>query len=135
MDHYPSDILDKSLLSIKQDVKLLSEYIVKLGFSKLKDILAKRNFDVNDINHFLPHISSYFFEDKIARILDENGISIPKEKWFTNLRTKGNIGSGSIYIMCEELFNSGKLKKGETILFAVPESSRFSYVFCLLTVA
>jgi 3-oxoacyl-[acyl-carrier-protein] synthase III len=135
IDHSPAEILDKSLLSIKQDVKLLSENIVKLGFTKLKDILAKRNFNVDDIAHFLPHISSYFFEDKIAKILDENEISIPKEKWFTNLRTKGNIGSGSIYIMCEELFNSGTLVKGEKILLAVPESSRFSYVFCLLTVA
>jgi 3-oxoacyl-[acyl-carrier-protein] synthase-3 len=135
MDHSPAEIIDKSLLSVKQDIKLLSENIVKLGFTKMKGILNKRNFNVDDISYFLPHISSYFFEDKITKILEENGISIPKEKWFTNLRTKGNIGSGSIYIMCEELFNSGKLVKGEKILLAVPESSRFSYVFCLLTVA
>lgn len=134
MDHAPSEILEKSLLSIKQDVKLLSENIVKLGFTKLKDILNRRNFNIEDVTYFLPHISSYFFEDKIAKILDENGISIPKDRWFTNLRTKGNIGAGSIYVMCEELFNSGKLKKGEKVLLAVPESSRFSYVFCLLTV-
>ena len=134
MDHAPADILNKSVLSIKQDVKLLSEYVVKLGFTKMKEILTKRNFDIADVSYFLPHISSYFFEDKIADILMQNGIGIPKEKWFTNLRNVGNVGAGSIYLMCEELFNGGNLKKGEKILLAVPESSRFSYVFCLLTV-
>ena len=61
-------------------------------------------------------------------------IEIPKERWFTNLSTKGNVGAGSIYLMLDELFTSGRLKEGDKILLAVPESSRFSYVFCLLTV-
>ena len=80
---------------------------------------------------FLPHLSSYFFEDKVADIMESKGISIPKEKWFTNLKTKGNLGAGSIYIILEELFNSDRLKKGDKILMVIPESSRFSYVFSL----
>lgn len=134
MDYGPEEIQSKSVFSIKQDVKLLSEKIVKLGFNKLKSILDKRNQDINEIDYLLPHISSYFFEDKIADILEKNGIPIPKEKWFTNLSTKGNVGAGSIYLMVDEIFHSGKLKRGEKILLAVPESSRFSYVFSLLTV-
>jgi 3-oxoacyl-[acyl-carrier-protein] synthase-3 len=51
-----------------------------------------------------------------------------------NLKTKGNVGAGSIYIMLEELFNNGTLKKGDKILLAVPESARFSYAFSYLTV-
>lgn len=134
MDHTPTDVLNRSILSIKQDVKLLSENVVKMGFNHFKNIAAKHNFDINEISYFLPHISSFFFEDKIAKVFEENGMPIPKEKWFTNLSYVGNVGAGSIYLMCEELFNSGKLRKGEKILLAVPESSRFSYVFCLLTV-
>ena len=79
-------------------------------------------------------MSSYFFEDKIAQHWDDLGMHIPKEKWFTNLATKGNVGSGSIYLMVDELLKSGKMKKGEKALLVVPESSRFSYVYCLLTV-
>ena len=86
------------------------------------------------IDHFLPHLSSFYFEDKIEQALKNVDIVIPKEKWFTNLATVGNVGSGSIYLMLDELFHSGKLVKGETILLVVPESSRFSYVFTLLTV-
>ncbi|MCF6297190.1 MAG: hypothetical protein L3J08_04275, partial [Flavobacteriaceae bacterium] len=59
---------------------------------------------------------------------------IPWEKWFMNLSKVGNIGAGSIYIMLEELVQSGKLKKGDKILLSVPESARFSYAYSLLTV-
>ncbi len=133
-DYLPNELIAKSILSIKQDIKLLSEDIVKLGFDKLKDIISDKKQDIAEIDYFLPHLSSYFFEDKIADILETNGIPIPKEKWFTNLSTKGNVGTASIYLMLEEIFNSGKLKKGQKILLVIPESSRFSYVFSLLTV-
>jgi 3-oxoacyl-[acyl-carrier-protein] synthase-3 len=135
MDYSPKELQEQSILSIKQDVKLLGEKIVKLGFVKFETLVRqKEDFDINEVTYFLPHMSSYFFEDKIASILDESGLHIPKEKWFTNLKTHGNVGAGSIYLMVDELFNSGKLKIGDKVLLAVPESSRFSYVFSLLTV-
>ncbi len=134
MDYTPKEIMEQSILSIKQDVKLLGEYIVPLGFDKLKLIFEKRGLNVSQIDYFMPHMSSEFFRSKISEKLEENGMAIPQERWFTNLSSVGNVGAGSIYLMVEELFNSGKLKKGETILLAVPESSRFSYMFGLLTV-
>lgn len=133
-DFSPEEVLDKSIFSIKQDVKLLGEKIVKLGFVKLQGIIAERGLNMNEIDYFLPHLSSFFFEKKIEDFFTENDISVPKEKWFTNLASKGNVGAASIYMMLEEVFNSGKLKKGEKILLVVPESARFSYMFCLLTV-
>ncbi|RYG43716.1 MAG: hypothetical protein EOO01_20840, partial [Chitinophagaceae bacterium] len=87
-----------------------------------------------EIDHFLPHMSSAFFKSQIHDRLIELGIGIPYDKWRVNLDTKGNVGAGSIYLMIDELFHSGKLKKGEKVLLLVPESSRFSYVFGLLTV-
>ncbi|WP_027419181.1 beta-ketoacyl-ACP synthase III [Crocinitomix catalasitica] len=134
VDLSKAEIIDQSVMSIKQDVKLLSENIIELGFQHLADLMKVKDVDVKNVDHFLPHLSSYFFEDKIADILEKHNVSIPKEKWFTNLATKGNVGAGSIYLMVDELFNSGKLKKGEKILLMVPESSRFSYVYCYLTV-
>jgi 3-oxoacyl-[acyl-carrier-protein] synthase-3 len=134
MDYTPQEINENSILSIKQDVKLLGENIIRLGFKKLEKTIKEKRIDVNDITYFLPHMSSYFFEDKIADILTESGMHIPKEKWFTNLDTIGNVGAGSIYLMVDELFNSGKLNAGDKILLAVPESARFSYVFSFLTV-
>ena len=51
-----------------------------------------------------------------------------------NLKKVGNVGSASIYLMLEELMNSGNLKKGDKILLSVPESGRFSYSYAYLTV-
>ncbi|MCO5260369.1 MAG: beta-ketoacyl-ACP synthase III [Crocinitomicaceae bacterium] len=134
LDYTPQEIVNKSILSIKQDVKLLGANIVSLGFKKLKSSIESKGMDVNEIDHFLPHMSSFFFEDKMYNEMKSLGIEIPKEKWFTNLGTKGNVGAASIYLMLDELFNSGKLQKGQKILLGVPESSRFSYVYCMLTV-
>lgn len=134
MDYSPQELIDHSILSIKQDVKLLGENIVRLGFQKLKEVFESKGLTAEDVDHFLPHMSSHFFEDKIYNQLAENNMEITKNKWYSNLATHGNVGAGSIYMMVDELFKSGKLKKGERILLAVPESSRFSYVFTYLTV-
>lgn len=133
-EYNAEEITKKSIFTIKQDTKLLGEKIVHLGFDKLSEICDKYGFDASSVDYFLPHLSSFYFEDKIDEVLRSNEIVIPKENWFTNLATKGNVGSASIYLMVDELFKSNKLKKGNTVLLVVPESSRFSYVFSLLTV-
>ena len=126
--------LTKSVFVFKQDVKLLGKEIVPTGTKYLKEILDKRGFDVTTIDYFLPHLSSEFFRSKIAEEILKYDIHIPQEKWFTNLSSIGNIGSGSIIMMVEELMNSGTLKSGQKILLMVPESARFTYAYCLLTV-
>jgi 3-oxoacyl-[acyl-carrier-protein] synthase III len=134
LDYTPDELKEQSVLSIKQDVRLLGDNIVPLGGRKLKDLFDKKGLKAEDIDHFLPHMSSEFFKGKIHDRLIELGIGIPYDKWRVNLATKGNVGAGSIYLMIDELFHSGKLKTGEKILLLVPESSRFSYMYGLLTV-
>ncbi|MEI6487977.1 MAG: beta-ketoacyl-ACP synthase III [Bacteroidota bacterium] len=134
LDFTQEELMNKSILSIKQDVKLLSKYIILLGGQGLKDVLEKKKVNTSEIDYFLPHMSSDFFRSKIYDQLIVNGNEIPYEKWFVNLSSVGNVGSCSSYLMVNELFHSRKLKKGQKILMLVPESSRFSYVFALLTV-
>ena len=134
LDFTQEELISKSILSIKQDVKLLSKNIVLQGGRKLKEIFDKRQLDINEVDYFLPHMSSDFFRSKIFNELIVKGIGIPYEKWFFNLATVGNVGASSVYLMVDELFHSGKLKKGNKILLLVPESSRFSYMYAMLTV-
>ncbi len=125
-----NEVMEKSLLSVRQDVKLLNENIVEYTVVKpLQEIIKKRDIKASDYNYFLPHYSSLYFRDKLYEGLKKVNFEIPYEKWFTNLTNFGNTGSASIYIILEELFNSGKLKKGEKILCYVPESGRFSTAF------
>ncbi|MDD2829444.1 MAG: beta-ketoacyl-ACP synthase III [Sulfuricurvum sp.] len=124
-----------NVFAVEQDVKLLNENIVHYTVEKpLLSIKEKRQLCADDIDYFLPHYSSEYFRDKMAAGMEKIGFAIPYEKWFTNLTTKGNTGSASIYIILEELFNSGKLQVGEKILCFIPESGRFSTAFMLLEV-
>ena len=134
LDYSAEEISNKSLLSIKQDVKLLSENIVPLGGVGLKAALDKHGLRSEDVDYFLPHMSSNFFKDKIFKRLIENETGITYDRWFVNLDKLGNVGAASVYLMVDELFHSGKLKQGDKILLLVPESARFSYMYSLLTV-
>lgn len=133
-DYSPEDLIGQSVFSIKQDVKLLSSNIVSVGFKKLKEIWKRKGLSEDEVDYFLPHMSSEFFRPKIAQALVDNDMHIPQEKWFSNLTQMGNVGAGSIYLMVDELMKSGRLKEGQKLLLAVPESARFSYVFACLTV-
>jgi 3-oxoacyl-[acyl-carrier-protein] synthase-3 len=126
--------LEKSIFSLKQDVKMLDKYIVSVGVKKLAETLKKHNIGSAEIDFVLPHISSEFFRKKMMDEMAASGIPFPEEKWFTNLVQVGNIGAASIFLMLEELHKSDKLKKGQKVLLLVPESARFSYAFSLLTV-
>lgn len=125
---------EKSIFSLKQDVKILGDNIVEKGNEFMLEIMEKRNFSTDDFDYFLPHLSSEYFRSKIDNIIKSSNLEIPQEKWFTNLVKVGNVGAASIYLMLEELLASGKLKKGEKLFLMVPESARFSYAFSMLTV-
>lgn len=133
-DYEPNEIMNQSLLSIKQDVKLLSKNIVLYGGYGVKASLDKHGVKSEEIDYFLPHMSSEFFKVKIYDQLIANGTGIMWDKWFVNLSRVGNVGAASVYFMVDELFHSGKLKVGDKIYLLVPESGRFSYMYSLLTV-
>ncbi len=134
LDFTPEEIISKSIFSIKQDIGLLTNNIVALGAKKINEIFDKKGLTENDIDYFLPHMSSEFFKSKIFEQIALYGKTIPFEKWFVNLSSMGNVGAASVYFMVHELFKSGRLKKGEKLLCLVPESSRFSYMYAMLEV-
>ncbi|RRS30016.1 MAG: 3-oxoacyl-ACP synthase [Epsilonproteobacteria bacterium (ex Lamellibrachia satsuma)] len=134
-EYLPEEWLTKSIFAVKQDVKLLNDNVLYYTVYKpLEEMLEHNMFKPEEIDWFLPHYSSGYFRDKLYEMIKKVGCDIPQEKWFTNLATKGNTGSASIYIILEELFSSGMLKKGEKLLCYIPESGRFSTSFMLLEV-
>ncbi|WP_395046985.1 beta-ketoacyl-ACP synthase III [Flavobacterium sp.] len=133
-DYQPDEWLNESIFSIKQDVKLLDKNILIKGAQSMKEALDKNKVSADQIDYFLPHVSSHYFVEGLKQSFAENGMIIPNEKWFMNLAQVGNVGSASIYLALNELMDSGKLKKGDKILLSVPESGRFSYAYAYLTV-
>ena len=123
-----------SLTALKQDITLLSKHALDYGIKALQTVMARRPLDLSKVDYYLPHLSSYYFKNTLVEAMEKAGLAIPQEKWFTNLNRVGNVGSASIYLALEELFNSHDLKPGQQILLGVPESARFTYVHALLTV-
>ncbi|WP_428230666.1 beta-ketoacyl-ACP synthase III [Flavobacterium sp.] len=133
-DYPPEQWLNESVFAIKQDVKLLDEFILSKGAESMSDAMSKNNITPDQVDYFIPHVSSNFFVEGLKKGLTEKGIGMADEKWFMNLSRVGNVGSASIYLAVEELMNSGNLKKGDRILLSVPESGRFSFAYAYLTV-
>ena len=128
------ELMERSILMIKQDIRVLKKYAIKYWVNHIASVLSKHHVDTQKIDYVIPHVSSMFFYDLLDEELKNRNIDIPTNKWFTNLTSVGNVGSASIYIALDELYHSEKLKKGETVLLLVPESGRFSYGTVLLTV-
>ena len=135
MRHSGKEREQKSIMSVKQDVKLLNENIVRTTVEQaLSQIIKKRNITPENYDYFLPHYSSHYFRERLFEGLNNINFSIPYDKWFTNLTEKGNTGSASIFIMLEELFKTKELRAGQKLLCYIPESGRFSSAFMQLTV-
>lgn len=124
----------QSVFALKQDTRLLGENIVPKGGDFLKKLISKHNLTSDQIDYYLPHMSSEFFKQQIYDHQVAAGLEIPFEKWFYNLPRVGNVGSASPYLMLEEIFHSGRLKKGDRLLVMAPESARFTYAYLYLTV-
>ena len=120
---------------IKQDTKLLEKEIIRTAIDlALATTIQKHGLTPDAIDWYLPHYSSNYFRDKFYQAMKRIDFEIPYDRWFTNLDQKGNTGSASIYIIMEELFKSGRLKKGQKLFCFIPESGRFSHVYMMLTV-
>ncbi|HSV39337.1 MAG TPA: 3-oxoacyl-[acyl-carrier-protein] synthase III C-terminal domain-containing protein [Nocardioidaceae bacterium] len=129
------DAHEQGMLVVRQDVKLLARNMMATGKRELERLIANGRIDAElGYDWFLPHLSSYFFADKTAKTLADAGLDLPTERWFTNLATKGNTGSASIFVILDEALRSGLFKPGERILAFVPESGRFIASFMQFTV-
>ncbi len=131
----PAERERHTIMAVRQDVKLLNEYVMYYTVQKpLETLAVKRGLKGENIDWFLPHYSSKFFRDKVHAHMVKAGVDVPQERWFTNLPYKGNTGSASMYIILDELARSGRLQKGQRLMTYVPESGRFATGFMHLTV-
>ena len=130
----PKEISERSVWSLKQDVRQLNKYAMLHFVDAVESSLKDTNTNCKDITYVIPHVSSMYFYDLLVKEFKKREIDLPTDKWFTNLTTVGNIGSASPFVALDEFVRTRNLKKGDTILLIVPESGRFSCGTALLTV-
>lgn len=129
----PDQWVENSVFAIKQDTRIL-ENIIPKGVEFLKYCLEKNNLNSQDINYFLPHISSMYFYEKLINEFKKNDINLPEDKYYTSLTEVGNVGSASIYITLDRFLREKTLNEGEKIILVVPESAQFQYSIACLKV-
>ena len=124
--------LESRSLRLSQDVRVLSKYMMPFGMKALSEALERHAVSLEEFDIILPHMSSYYFEPKVRATIRKlaPGKEVP---FWTNLKSAGNTGAASAYIMLDEFFRSRTLKPGERILLFVPESGQFNYVLISMT--
>ena len=132
-EYTPEEIKERGVLVGKQDIRQLKKHIIRYWVDHIEAVLSKHNVKAEEIDYVIPHVSSMFFYEKLNDEIAARGITLTKEKWFTNLISVGNIGSAAIYVALDELIRTKEIKQGQKILLLVPESGRFSYGTVLLT--
>ena len=120
-------------LFLRQDIRLLP-HLFDVGIHEYARLAHAGWFDASRIDHFLCHYSSERFAPMIDELMQKAGLAIPRERWYSNLMTRGNTGAASIFIMLDEFLRTRTLTPGEQILCFIPESGRFTVAFVLIEV-
>ncbi|MCP2636507.1 hypothetical protein K0817_007975 [Microbacterium sp. HD4P20] len=118
---------------LRQDVSVLDD-LADAGIRQFEELVDIGLVDVRHLDHVICHYSTNAFRDVAFDALRRRVPTLDTDRWFSNLETRGNTGSASIFIALEEAWSTGRFAPGDTVLLAVPESGRFSFAFAHLTV-
>jgi 3-oxoacyl-[acyl-carrier-protein] synthase-3 len=114
---------------LRQDMAALPA-LLELGVAEF-DALVKAGRIDPETEHILCHFSAEHFRGKLLGLLRAAGYEPDEARWYTNLRTAGNTGAASIYVMLDAV--RPLLRAGDRVLLVVPESGRFTFAFAHLT--
>ena len=140
--HAPRSYLDYDSLAeaeadgaflLRQDIRLLPN-LFEVGIHEYARLAHAGMFDPGAIDHFLCHYSSEKFSGVVEQLMRNADLAIPRNRWFSNLRRRGNTGAASIFIMLSDFLRERRPSPGEQVLCFVPESGRFSLGFMLFEV-
>lgn len=132
---YPSfhAAADAGAINLRQDVRMLEDVVAQSVHGAV-ELVERGQLNPASVDWLVVHHSSKVFRDQAYDAACRNGFDLPRERWFTNLPTTGNVGSASIFVLLEELLYSGKLEPGQKVFCIVPESGQFLFGYVLLTV-
>lgn len=120
--------------ALRQDIRLLPNLFDVAIHEYVRLVQAGWN-DNGRIDRFLCHYSSQRFAGVVRELLDKSGLAIPDERWYNNLKTRGNTGAASIFVMLDDFLRTHDVAPGERIFCFVPESGRFTVGYLLFEVA
>jgi 3-oxoacyl-[acyl-carrier-protein] synthase-3 len=98
---------------LKMEGKEVFKEAVKAMESASIKAIKEAGITPNEIDLFISHQANYRIMEAVRKRLD-----IPPEKVFMNVDRYGNTSAASVPIALEEAVRSGKIRRGDIILFS-----------------
>lgn len=107
------EVLDQGLHYFQMNGRAVYESASKVLPKAINQVLEDTGLSIDDIDIMIPHQPSIKILQKTAEL-----IGLPFEKVMTNMDKYANTSGGTIPILLDEVKRSGKIKKGDNVLFA-----------------
>ncbi len=101
----------------------------------IRRTLEEVGVPIEDVKFIVPAAANfnYFRTDELAESAEHSGIlDHVREKVFTNFSDVGNIPSAAVYVALNELYEDGKIEKGDLILLSSIEGATWGWGSSLL---
>ncbi len=128
----PAAAFAAGAIALQQDFELLKP-IIRAWVARYLELVEAGKIDPDAVDHVLCHYSAESLRREIVELLVAAGSMISEEKWFSNLKTKGNTGAAAIFVMLDEFARTRPISPGDRALCVVPESGRAMVGFMMLT--
>jgi 3-oxoacyl-[acyl-carrier-protein] synthase-3 len=104
-------VLDEGLNFVRMRGNETFKLAVKTLTKDVKDILAKNGIESKDVPHFVPHQANY----RIIKAVGD-ALKMTKEQVVLTVDKYGNTSAASIPMAINDIYESGRLKKGDLML-------------------
>lgn len=106
---------DKASASKLPYVVMQGQELFKIAVNSMaeavEEVLKKAGIDISQVDCVVPHQANDRIISAVAKKLE-----IPKEKIFINIDKYGNMSAASIAVALEEAVETGRIKKGSTVV-------------------
>lgn len=108
-----AETVEKRMHYVKQEGQQVFKYAVRKMYELCRDLLAQNNLTTKDVAVMIPHQANRRIITAVAERL-----GMPCEKVMINIDRYGNTTSATLPLATRDAVESGKLKKGDIVLFA-----------------
>jgi 3-oxoacyl-[acyl-carrier-protein] synthase-3 len=107
------DSVQQRMHYVHQDGQQVFRYAVRKMYEVCHEVLRRNNLTTNDVSLMIPHQANRRI---IAATAERLGL--PFERIIINIDKYGNTTAGTIPLATRDALSSGRLKKGDLVLFA-----------------
>ncbi len=108
-----AETVEKRLHYVHQEGQQVFKYAVRRMHEVCRDLLARNNLKIDDVRLMIPHQANRRI---ISATAERLGLTI--DRVVINIESYGNTTAGTIPLATRDAVDSGRLKKGDIVLFA-----------------